>query len=101
MKKEKYTEEIKNLISTRCYEQYRIKNTKLKIMLQPREKASELMKKIVSEIEYICRPSIVQMVAKRLAVVTIDEIIKELNQECEETQALLYWEEVRIAVMSF
>ena len=70
-------------------------------MLQPREKASELMKKIVSEIEYICRPSIVQMVAKRLAVVTIDEIIKELNQECEETQALLYWEEVRIAVMSF
>ena len=70
-------------------------------MLQPREKASELMKKIVSEIENICRPSIVQMVAKRLAVVTIDEIIKELTQECEETQALLYWEEVRIAVMSF
>jgi hypothetical protein len=70
-------------------------------MLQPREKASELMKKIVSEIENICRPSIVQMVAKRLAVVTIDEIIKELTQECEETQALLYWEEVRTAVMSF
>ena len=70
-------------------------------MLQPREKASELIKKIVFEIEYNCQPSIVQMVAKKLAIITIDEIIKELNQECEETQAPLYWEEVKIALLSF
>lgn len=73
-------------------------------MLQPKEKAQELISKFIS-IELSQLSDLVDGIRIRLAkescYILIDEVIKELTQECEDTQALLYWQEVYCEVGLF
>jgi hypothetical protein len=69
---------------------------------QPKEKAKTLFQKMVYEIEYNCQPSIVQMVAKKLTIITIDEMIGELSREsADDSCSVEYWQEVKNEVLSF
>jgi len=69
---------------------------------QPKEKAKELFEKMVYQIEYNCQPSLVPMVAKKLTLITIDEIIEELSRESsDDSQAVEYWQEVKTDVQCF
>jgi hypothetical protein len=66
--------------------------------MTPKEKADELCKKMLYQIEWNTQPSTVKGVAKQCALILVDEMLKDdvydMSQEIFEMR-IIYWEEVK------
>jgi hypothetical protein len=62
--------------------------------MTPKEKAKELVEKIIFQIKYNTQPSTVQFVAKQCALIVVDEIIKS-NKNFFLGHTNDYWQEVQ------
>ena len=66
--------------------------------MTPKEKADELCKKMLYQIEWNAQPSTVKGVAKQCALILVDEMLKDdvydMSQEIFEMR-IIYWEEVK------
>jgi len=66
--------------------------------MTPKEKADELCKKMLYQIEWNAQPSIVKGVAKQCALIAVDEILNDdvydMSEEIFEMR-IIYWEEVK------
>lgn len=66
--------------------------------MTPKEKADELCKKMLYQIEWNAKPSIVKEVAKQCALILVDEILNDdvydMSEEIFEMR-IIYWEEVK------
>ncbi len=67
--------------------------------MTPKEKAEELYRKMVYQIEWNAQPSTVKGVAKQCALIAVDEIIDAIDFDWIEVQNLdrqhAYWQEVK------
>ena len=64
--------------------------------MTPKDKAVELIDKMMYEIKYNCQPTLSGMVAKKCALIAVDEIISiKLLWFQKETKELDYWKEVK------
>ena len=62
--------------------------------MTPKEKADELCRKMLYQIEWNSQPSTVKGVAKQCALIAVDEIIKA-HVHNEGVSHLKWWEEVK------
>lgn len=66
--------------------------------MTPKEKADELCKKMLYQIEWNAQPSTVKEVAKQCALIAVDEILNDdvydMSEEIFEMR-IIYWEEVK------
>ena len=62
-----------------------------------KEKAEELLNKMIYHIEYNCQPSLKTMIAKQCALIAVDEILNtiEYSSQADELSKLSYWGEVK------
>ena len=68
--------------------------------MTPKEKAEELCRKMLYEIEWNAQPSTVKGVAKQCALIAVEEIIQELDHLPFDDQdfgtfKMKYWQEVK------
>ena len=66
--------------------------------MTPKEKAEELCRKMVYQIEWNAQPSTVKGVAKQCALIAVDEVMHILNvlpYGMEYLSHINYWEEVK------
>jgi hypothetical protein len=66
--------------------------------MTPKEKADELCKKMLYQIEWNAQPSTVKGVAKQCALIAVDEILDDDVYDMSEDlfeKRILYWEEVK------
>ena len=59
--------------------------------MTPKEKAEELLDKMMYHIKYNCQPTLSEMVAKQCALIAVDEILDLFLEESRHTR---YWEDV-------
>lgn len=66
--------------------------------MTPKKKADELCKKMLYQIEWNAEPSIVKGVAKKCALILVDEMLNDdvydMSEEIFEMR-IIYWEEVK------
>lgn len=48
--------------------------------MTPKEKAKELLDKMMYHIKYNCQPTLSEMVAKQCALIAVDELIKQQSR---------------------
>ena len=64
--------------------------------MTPKEKAKELVDKMMYEIKYNCQPTLSEMVAKQCALIAVDEILNHHSQEQNLYRIdTYYWKEVK------
>jgi hypothetical protein len=66
--------------------------------MTPKEKADELCKKMLYQIEWNAQPSTVKGVTKQCALIAVDEILDDDVYDMSEDlfeKRILYWEEVK------
>ena len=60
-----------------------------------KEKAKELVDKMMYKIMYNCQPTLSKMVAKQCALIAVDELIKQESKTDDYYEIGSYWEEVK------
>ena len=71
--------------------------------MTPKEKAEELCRKMLYQIEWNAQPSTVKGVAKQCALIAVDETIRTLNEDIRDLDVrgnvlldlIEYWREVK------
>jgi hypothetical protein len=59
--------------------------------MTPKEKAKELCRRMLYQIEWNAQPSTVKGVAKQCALIAVDELIKD----AKDAEDINYWQEVK------
>lgn len=63
-----------------------------------KERAIELVDKMMYHIMYNCQPTLSEMVAKQCALIAVDEIIEEIVESTDnevKSMRIIYWEKVK------
>jgi len=61
--------------------------------MKPKEKAKQLYDKMKFETEFNSQPSTVNGMCKKLALICVDEILREIPKRFDSEE--IYWEEVK------
>jgi hypothetical protein len=60
--------------------------------MTPKEKAKELVDKMMYYLKYNCQPTLSEMVAKQCALITVDEVMQKTLWDKSEQR---FWTEVK------
>lgn len=63
--------------------------------MTPKEKAEEICRKMLYQIEWNAQPSTVKGVAKQCALIAVDEMINELEGTNSTKEGGFFWKEVK------
>ena len=64
--------------------------------MTPKEKAKEVVDKMMYHLKYNCQPTLSEMVAKQCALIAVDELIKnKIMWQNGEVTPVFYWIEVK------